>query len=400
MNHRSKYSTSSSKHKLLFDDGTTQTGIVEHGTPKLVRYRLYYSIAQSEPGNPRVRKVERKRGEFLNFSFYVSLMAQRTTKHPNSNTSFLTSRIHTYTVSDTYLFDFSAVMKRTAQSVDNDGTELPLKKRTSSLFSIATICEDDNDTPNALGNASNASSSSSSIGLDLMATRQKEPIDQTFVQSPAQRSLPSVTPQSLSCAEDSSCTDGEDDSSISSGCVLKPPLHAALSTTDAAPQIPLPKEAVLKKEVVLCSSSSNNNTNLPSDQGDFRTGLVFEAGSDHYDRHSRLHKERPLRVTSIMDALKKAENDAFDRCCVLGEDDDKAEASDKSSGGSSSAAPITTTTTAAMTPTNSATNFLEDEDYLRVHRPGYMKRYVDLLAVPFHYLLIFKCFVLVLLSNC
>ena len=83
-----------------------------------------------------------------------------------------------------------------------------------------------------------------------------------------------------------------------------------------------------------------------------------------------------------------------------GEDDDKAEASDKSSGGSSSAAPITTTTTAAMTPTNSATNFLEDEDYLRVHLPGYMKRYVDLLAVPFHYLLIFKCFVLVLLSNC
>lgn len=77
---------------------------------------------------------------------------------------------------------------------------------------------------------------------------------------------------------------------------------------------------------------------------DLRTGIIFECGSRHFDRKSPLHKERPLRITSIMEALENSEEDLYDRCCVLDSDSTEAQ------------------------------SFLDDEDYLRVHLPGYMQR--------------------------
>ena len=76
-------------------------------------------------------------------------------------------------------------------------------------------------------------------------------------------------------------------------------------------------------------------------QRETRTGIVHEAGAGHFDRSNRLHKERMERVLSIVEAL---ENDTLlDRCHSLGSEP-------------------------------AAVDFLEDQDYLRVHLPGYMQR--------------------------
>ena len=99
---------------------------------------------------------------------------------------------------------------------------------------------------------------------------------------------------------------------------------------------------------------------------------MFETGSRHYDRHNRLHKERPVRITSIMEALQKADHSIYDRCCVLGEknNDDATNTTNESNriddGGGVGIGTIM--------PTTSATKFLDDHDFLRVHLPGYMKR--------------------------
>jgi histone deacetylase 6 len=77
-----------------------------------------------------------------------------------------------------------------------------------------------------------------------------------------------------------------------------------------------------------------------------RTGIVFEPGSLHFDRANRLHKERPVRVTSIMDALEKS--DIHSKLNILQEND--------------------------IDPSSPEKLFLEDDDYLQVHLPGYMKR--------------------------
>jgi hypothetical protein len=100
----------------------------------------------------------------------------------------------------------------------------------------------------------------------------------------------------------------------------------------------------------LPATNSHASTKIGSEEvthaeseGDLRTGIVAEIGSKH---SSRFHKERPLRVTSIIEALEKSEGDLYERCCILGD--------------------------AASDP---AKSFLDDdEDFLRVHLPGYMQR--------------------------
>mmetsp|Transcript_597 Transcript_597/g.930 ORF Transcript_597/g.930 Transcript_597/m.930 type:complete len:500 (+) Transcript_597:59-1558(+) len=79
---------------------------------------------------------------------------------------------------------------------------------------------------------------------------------------------------------------------------------------------------------------------------DCKTGLTFEASLQHYDRHNRFHKERPHRVTSIQEALTK--NGLVSRC----------ELEDEHSPDLGSA----------------EMKFLNDDDFLRVHLPGYMQR--------------------------
>lgn len=90
--------------------------------------------------------------------------------------------------------------------------------------------------------------------------------------------------------------------------------------------------------------------------GDMKTGLFFESSPNHADRHNRLHKERPLRVTSVQDALRKAGFE--ERCAWIGEE--KSLDQDTNDG----------------TICSPERKFLQDEDFLRVHLPGYMQRYV------------------------
>jgi hypothetical protein len=206
----------------------------------------------------------------------------------------------------------------------------PLKKKTS-LFSIDTIYESEND--NSHSNCNSASSSS--VGLNLMAKEKVEI-------SSCHNTVNFVTP--LSLTEESSCTEEDEREelvSLTSISIVKPPLTAL---NDKQINVESTGSGALR-EVLNdnCEEDKQDQKN-----NDLRSGLVFEAGSNHYDRHSRLHKERPLRITSIMDFLKRGENAVYPRCCVLGEDNSKT--------------------------SQSVTAFLNDEDYLRVHLPGYMKR--------------------------
>lgn len=102
---------------------------------------------------------------------------------------------------------------------------------------------------------------------------------------------------------------------------------------------------------------TETTTNKPT--ADHRTGLIFEAGLHHFDRHNRFHKERPLRVTSVHEYLMKAksssdsENDGertiFERCRLMGGEEE---------GDTKSPEEL----------------WLDNDDYLRVHLPGYMQR--------------------------
>ena len=94
---------------------------------------------------------------------------------------------------------------------------------------------------------------------------------------------------------------------------------------------------------------------------DNRTGLVFESASNHFDRHNRFHKERPLRITSIHDYLSTAEKPSdgektvYERCKLF------------DSRGAVACIEV-------GTKRSPEELWLEDDDYLRVHLPGYMQR--------------------------
>lgn len=69
----------------------------------------------------------------------------------------------------------------------------------------------------------------------------------------------------------------------------------------------------------------------------YQTGLVIESGNLHYDRSNRLHKERPLRIETVVETLKR--EGVYDQCIPL---KDRIQ--------------------------------LEDEDYYQTHMYGYMYR--------------------------
>jgi histone deacetylase 6 len=117
---------------------------------------------------------------------------------------------------------------------------------------------------------------------------------------------------------------------------------------DALPQekVYSPSDSYLPTLSAATQVNANAIAALAKSEGDLKTGIVAESGSKHFDRHNRLHKERPLRVTSIMEALKNSPDDLAARCRMLGN-----------------------------TASELAQTFLQDdEDYLRVHLPGYIQR--------------------------
>lgn len=110
--------------------------------------------------------------------------------------------------------------------------------------------------------------------------------------------------------------------------------------------LPFDSSNLGNKKIKRCLPATNEN----------RTGLVFESGLDHFDRHNKLHKERPSRIQAVEDYLKNikkmdGEKSLPDRCqllksCGWFQDD----VDEKSEG-----------------------LWLSDYDYLRVHLPGYMQ---------------------------
>jgi hypothetical protein len=203
-----------------------------------------------------------------------------------------------------------------------------LKRRTSSIFSISTVVEDDDDQDD-LNNSLKSETLSRRVSSPT-SNGQKAPVEP----SEAVLHLP-VT------ADSSTCTDAEglyfDEDSIpgDASSTAKKSHLPSLPATNSHVSTKIQLEEVVLEEVALEES-----------EGDLRTGIVAESGSKHFDRQNRLHKERPLRVTSIIEALEKSEGDLYQRCCILGD--------------------------AASDP---AKCFLDDdEDYLRVHLPGYMQR--------------------------
>lgn len=86
---------------------------------------------------------------------------------------------------------------------------------------------------------------------------------------------------------------------------------------------------------------------LSIDVGDYKTGIVFENSLLHVDRRNRFHPERPLRVTTIRDTLVEA--GIHERCTLFEYEQE-------------------------LPPQSSELSFLSNDDFLRVHLPGYLQR--------------------------
>jgi hypothetical protein len=184
------------------------------------------------------------------------------------------------------------------------------------MFSISTVVEDDDDQDD-LNNCLKAQASSPP--------------------SSGQKATPNVALQLPVTTDSSTCTDADglyfDEDSI-------PGDASSTAKKSFLPNLPATDSHVT-------TNLGLEEITLEESKGDLRTGIVAESGEKHNnDRQNRFHKERPQRVTSIIEALEKSEGDLYQRCSILGN--------------------------ATSDP---AKSFLDDdEDYLRVHLPGYMQR--------------------------
>ena len=250
-------------------------------------------------------------------------------------------------------------MKRSVLS-DRDDTSSsgaerrPIKRSNSSLFSIATLVDVvDNDNTTDISRLMDGGGAKSPKGLildddnndDNDDNSNEEEVDNAVIQHSS-----SFLPINCSNNDDDATVTMPDDA-ISSSC----------SSSDVEQQPNARKMAAGIQQ-------HTSNKSLPDIiKGDNRTGLIFEAGSKHFDRHNRMHKERAIRVTAVQDyLLAKAKSKVYDneqtiyeRCQLLqrhARDDDDVDRREESN---------------SKTPEEL---YLDDHDYLRVHLPGYMQR--------------------------
>lgn len=265
-------------------------------------------------------------------------------------------------------------MKRSVLS-DRDDTSSsggaerrPIKRSNSSLFSIATLVDVvDNDNTTDISRLMDGGGAKSPKGLlldddnnnDDNSNEEEEEVDNDVIQHSS-----SFLPINCSNNDDGGGNDDATttmpDDAISSSC----------SSSDVEQQ---PDATTVAGDNIICIGKMaagiqqhTSNKSLPDIiKGDNRTGLIFEAGSKHFDRHNRMHKERAIRVTAVQDyLLAKAKSKVYDnektiyeRCQLLQsharDDVDRREESN------------------SKTPEEL---YLDDHDYLRVHLPGYMQR--------------------------
>lgn len=182
-------------------------------------------------------------------------------------------------------------MKRRIDSEISLGSEL--KRRSSSLFSISTVLEGDD------------------VVTKSLMIDGRVPSVSTIAegQTSLQRSSISISSGSKGGGDFFIEDDDEDEDETS----LMIPFKSAMVPSS------LPNKAVAAANEDQVTLVSVENDDLTLDQtGDFRTGLVVEASEQHFDRYNRFHKERPLRVTAIHDALSKSDDQLAERCIAAG----------------------------------------------------------------------------------
>ena len=251
-------------------------------------------------------------------------------------------------------------MKRSVLS-DRDDTSSsgaerrPIKRSNSSLFSIATLVDVvDNDNTTDISRLMDAGGAKSPKGLlldDDNNNNEEEEVDNDVIQHSS-----SFLP--MNCSNDDGGGGGNDDATTT---MPDDAISSSCSSSDVEQQPNARKMAAGIQQ-------HTSNKSLPDIiKGDNRTGLIFEAGSKHFDRHNRMHKERAIRVTAVQDyLLAKAKSKVYDneqtiyeRCQLLqrhARDDDDVDRREESN---------------SKTPEEL---YLDDHDYLRVHLPGYMQR--------------------------
>ena len=260
-------------------------------------------------------------------------------------------------------------MKRSVLS-DRDDTSSsgaerrPIKRSNSSLFSIATLVDVvDNDNTTDISRLMDAGGAKSPKGLlldDDNNNNEEEEVDNDVIQHSS-----SFLP--MNCSNDNDDGGGNDDATTT---MPDDAISSSCSSSDVEQQT---DAATVDGDNIICSGKMaagiqqhTLNKSLPDIiKGDNRTGLIFEAGSKHFDRHNRMHKERAIRVTAVHDyLLAKAKSKVYDnektiyeRCQLLQrharDDVDRREEPN------------------SKTPEEL---YLDDHDYLRVHLPGYMQR--------------------------
>lgn len=205
-------------------------------------------------------------------------------------------------------------MKRRVASDLSDSVGRTMKRRSSSLFSIDTINESPSRPPSQVNLTRNGLSVEDASSINVQSLSFTSPYGDDAAES-----------TEVSSSDGFYIDEDSDDENHN------------------APRFSF--NDVVKNKSIAQVSTKEQPSIQPPPQGHLRTGIVFEAGSGHFDRHNRLHKERPIRVTSIMEALHKSS--IHEKLTVLDESN------------------------AANGP---EMLFLDDDDYLQVHLPGYMTR--------------------------
>jgi acetoin utilization deacetylase AcuC-like enzyme len=175
-----------------------------------------------------------------------------------------------------------------------------------------------------------------------------------------------LVPTSKSKLEDDNGTDHSSVASLSLSSSLLLDLPIPITATTALVRAGTGTEAqaqVVKQQQqpqIRIVRRNISNSDIHSDR---RTGLVFEHGSKHFNVHQRFHPERPKRIQAIRDHLSKPEVGLLARCILL-----------HHSAGTAVTVTVPRPPTIAAMISSQARQFLEDDDYLRVHVPGYMAR--------------------------
>jgi hypothetical protein len=220
------------------------------------------------------------------------------------------------------------------------------------MFSIATVVEEGSDDPELRICYSTEELREKIALMGESSNRRDESCHQR------QPSCASAIPTDNSCSSTDDFFIEDEDEEVP---VSLTPFKESMGSPTIEGSLRLSEMQEMAKEEALVESIVPQQEANKEEKGELKTGIVFEASTRHFDRHNRFHKERPIRVTSIYDALVKA--GLQERCTLFEQEGGEDRTSDQALS-SDDASP--------------EASFLNDEDFLRVHLPGYMQRYVIL----------------------